>query len=417
LKLVHLQSLLGILVFLFIAWIVSEKRREIAWRTVIIGLLIQITLVLVLTYVPAVQTLFHILADGVRALQAASHDGVVFVFGYLGGGPLPFEVNGTGSPYIVAFQVLPLILLVGAISALLWHWKILMVLVRAGGWVMEKSFKVGGAVGVSAAANIIMGMVEAPLLIRPYIARLSRGELFAVMAGGMATIAGTMMVLIGSVLDPLLPNAFSHVLMASVINAPAALLLARIMVPDPLDSEPTRVKLDSEYRSALDAITQGTANAVKLLINIIALLIVFIALIALVDSALSLLPEGENGPINLQTIMGFVMAPVAWLVGIPWTEAQTAGSLFGIKVVANEFLAYLELVSLPENSLSARSELILTYAFCSFSNFGSLAIMLGGLSSMAPERSTEIAALGFRALLAGFLSGCMTACLVGLLTL
>ena len=416
-SLVHLQSLLGILVFLFIAWIVSENRPQIAWRTVIIGLLIQIALVLALTYVPALQTLFHILADGVRALQAASHDGVVFVFGYLGGGPLPFEVNGTGSPYIVAFQALPLILLIGAVSALLWHWKILIALVRAGAWVMEKSFRVGGAVGVSAAANIIMGMVEAPLLIRPYIARLSRGELFAVMAGGMATIAGTMMVVIGTVLDPLLSNAFSHVLMASVINAPAALLLARIMVPDPLGSEPTTVKLYSDYHSSLDAITKGTANAVKLLINIIALLIVFVALIALVDSALSLLPDGENGPIKLQTIMGFVMAPVAWLVGIPWAEAQTAGSLFGIKVAANEFLAYLELASLPEDSLSARSELILTYAFCSFSNFGALAIMLGGLSSMAPERSTEIAALGFRALLAGFLAGCMTACFVGLLTL
>ena len=189
-SLVYLQSLLGILVFLFIAWIVSENRPQIAWRIVIIGLLIQIALVLALTYVPALQTLFHILADGVRALQAASHDGVVFVFGYLGGGPLPFEVNGTGSPYIIAFQVLPLILLVGAISALLWHWKILIGLVRAGAWVMEKSFKVGGAVGVSAAANIIMGMVEAPLLIRPYIARLSRGELFAVMATNLMSPAG-----------------------------------------------------------------------------------------------------------------------------------------------------------------------------------------------------------------------------------
>ena len=413
----HFQGLLGILIFLLIAWVASEARREIAWRTVLTGLMIQVALVLILTFAPVVQTVFHVLADGVRALQSASAEGVVFVFGYLGGGDLPFELSDEGSTYIVAFQVLPLILLVGALSALLWHWRILMVLVRAGAWAMERTFRVGGAVGVSAAANIIMGMVEAPLLIRPYIARLSRGELFAVMAGGMATIAGTMMVLIGSVLDPLIPDAFSHVLMASVINAPAALLLARIIVPDKLDHEPTTVDLQSDYRSALDAITQGTANAVKLLLNIVALLIVFIALIALVNSALSLLPAGEDGPVTLEQIMGLVMAPVAWLVGIPWTEAQTAGSLFGIKVVANEFLAYVELVSLPVNSLSARSELILSYAFCSFSNFGSLAIMIGGLSSMATERSAEIAALGLRALLAGFLSGCLTACLIGLLTL
>jgi CNT family concentrative nucleoside transporter len=411
----YFQGLLGIAVFVLVAWVVSENRRAIAWPVVATGLALQAVLALILTFVPPVKALFHLLASGVRALQAASHEGVVFVFGYLGGGELPFELSGDGSPYIVAFQVLPLILLVGALAALLWHWKVLMALVRAAAWAMERGFRVGGAVGVSAAANIIMGMVEAPLLIRPYIARLSRGELFAVMAGGMATIAGTMMVLIGSVLDSLIPNAFSHVLVASVINAPAALMLAKIIVPDESRAQPTTVVLSSDYRSALDAITQGTANAVKLLLNIIALLIVFIALIALVNSALGMLPMGDRGPLTLQQIMGAIMAPVAWLVGIPWAEAQTAGALFGTKVVANEFLAYLELVALPPDALTARSELILSYAFCSFSNFGSLAIMIGGLSAMAPERSAEIAGLGFRALLAGFLAGCLTACLIGLL--
>jgi CNT family concentrative nucleoside transporter len=411
----YFQGLLGIAVFVLVAWVVSENRRAIAWPVVATGLALQAVLALILTFVPPVKALFHLLASGVRALQAASHEGVVFVFGYLGGGELPFELSGDGSPYIVAFQVLPLILLVGALAALLWHWKVLMALVRAAAWAMERGFRVGGAVGVSAAANIIMGMVEAPLLIRPYIARLSRGELFAVMAGGMATIAGTMMVLIGSVLDSLIPNAFSHVLVASVINAPAALMLAKIIVPDESGAQPTTVVLSSDYRSALDAITQGTANAVKLLLNIIALLIVFIALIALVNSALGMLPMGDRGPLTLQQIMGAIMAPVAWLVGIPWAEAQTAGALFGTKVVANEFLAYLELVALPPDALTARSELILSYAFCSFSNFGSLAIMIGGLSAMAPERSAEIAGLGFRALLAGFLAGCLTACLIGLL--
>jgi CNT family concentrative nucleoside transporter len=410
------QGLVGIVTFLLIAWAVSENRQAIAWRIVATGLAIQVVLVLVLTFVPPVKAIFFLLADGVRALQSASHEGVIFVFGYLGGGDLPFALSGDGSPYIVAFQVLPLILLVGALAALLWHWKVLIVLIRGAAWAMERGFRVSGAVGVSAAANIIMGMVEAPLLIRPYISRLSRGELMAVMAGGMATIAGTMMVLIGSVLDGLIPNAFSHVLAASVINAPAALLLARIIVPEESGSEVTTVELRSDYASSLDAITQGTANAVKLLMNIIALLIVFIALIALVNSALGMLPMVSGEPVTVERIMGLVMAPVAWLVGIPWVEAQSAGALFGIKVVANEFLAYLELAALPEATLSARSELILSYAFCSFSNFGSLAIMIGGLSTMAPERSAEITSLSFRALLAGFLAGCMTACMIGLIT-
>jgi CNT family concentrative nucleoside transporter len=410
------QGLVGIVTFLLIAWAVSENRQAIAWRIVATGLAIQVVLVLVLTFVPPVKAIFFLLADGVRALQSASHEGVIFVFGYLGGGDLPFALSGDGSPYIVAFQVLPLILLVGALAALLWHWKVLIVLIRGAAWAMERGFRVSGAVGVSAAANIIMGMVEAPLLIRPYISRLSRGELMAVMAGGMATIAGTMMVLIGSVLDGLIPNAFSHVLAASVINAPAALLLARIIVPEESGSEVTTVELRSDYASSLDAITQGTANAVKLLMNIIALLIVFIALIALVNSALGLLPAMHGEPVTVERILGLVMAPVAWLVGIPWAEAQSAGALFGIKVVANEFLAYLELAALPEAALSARSELILSYAFCSFSNFGSLAIMIGGLSTMAPERSVEITSLSFRALLAGFLAGCITACMIGLIT-
>jgi len=412
---IMIQPLLGILVFVGLAWLLSEDRRAVLWKYVVLGLGIQLALALVLTYVPAIQDFFALLTDGIRALDAATRQGTSFVFGYIGGGASPFEATGEGSTFILAFQSLPLILVIGALSAVLWHWKVLIYLVRGAAWLVVKAFRVGGAVGVSSGANIFMGMVESPLLIKPFLPTLTRSELFAVMACGMATISGTMMVLYGSILDPHMPGAFGHLLIASVINAPAALMLAKVIVPDDHVTGADQISLKSSYGSTLDAITSGTADAVRLLANIIALLVVFIALIALIDSALSLIPA-DNGPWTLRGMLGTVMAPVAWLVGVPWSEAAAAGGLMGTKIISTEFIAYLDLINLPAEALSDRSRFLMTYALCSFANFVSLAIIIGGLSVMAPERSKEVISLGFRSLIAGVFAGNITACMMGLIT-
>ena len=407
-----LQALLGIAVFVGLAALVSEDRRAIPWRIVAIGLLVQLFLAVLFLYAPPVKMIFIGIAQGVILIQQATLEGTKFVFGYLGGGPLPFVATGPGSAFVFAIQSLPVILMVGALSALLWHWRILRYLVQGASWLVERTFKVGGAVGVSSAANIFMGMVEAPLLVKPYIAGMSRSELFAVMAGGLSTIAGSTMIVIGGIIGDYIPNAFSHLLVASVINAPGAIMLAKVMVPgDPVHGG--SVELKSDYRSSLDAITRGTADAVLLLANVVAMLIVFVALISLLDLIVLKLTGSQS--FTLQSLLGVVMAPVAWLMGIPWEEAGLAGQLLGTKVVVNELIAYSKLVTLPEGTISQHTSFVLTYALCSFSNFASLAIMIGGLSAMAPARTSEIVSLGVRAVLAGFLSAAITASLVGII--
>jgi CNT family concentrative nucleoside transporter len=263
-------------------------------------------------------------------------------------------------------------------------------------------------------------MVEAPLFVRPYLHALSRGELFVVMTGGMATVAGTVMVLYASVLGPVLPDALGHILAASIIATPVAIAVAALMVPFPPTAAsaagralPTLASTDA---SATDALTRGALEGVTLLINIVALLIVFVALAALANQALALLPDLGGSPVSLQRLLGFAFAPVAWLVGVPWSEATTAGALLGTKTVLNELLAYLQLAALPEGALSDRSKLLMTYALCGFANLGSAGILIGGLSTMLPARRPEIAALGMKSIVSGTLATCVTAALVGVFT-
>lgn len=367
-------------------------------------------------HVPLLQSLLAVLTQGVNALQRATEKGSTFVFGYLGGGELPFDTGGPGSAFVLAFEVFPIILVISVLSALLWHWGLLAFVVRAMGALVRRAFRVSGAVGVSAAANIFIGMVEAPLLIRPYLGRLGRSELCIVMAGGMATIAGTMMVVYGAILKPLVPNAFGHLLSASVINAPAAIVLAAIMVPGVGVTDAAKISLESEYANSLDAIMQGTENATRLVINITALLLVFVALIALVDMILAAIPLPGGAELSLREIFGFAMAPAAWLIGIPWEEARAAGALLGTKVTTTEFVAYHDFVNLPPEALSARSGLLMTYALCSFASLASVSIMMGGLATLVPDRRQEIIALGPKSALAGFMAALLTAAIIGILT-
>ncbi len=410
-----LHGLFGLVVLMGIAWLWSENRRAVGWRTIGAGLGLQLLLALLLLKFPLFNQMFAVLNEVVIVLQKSTEAGTSFVFGYLGGGPLPFEAKSPGADFILAVRALPLVLVVGALSALLYYWRILPWVVRGFSLFLQKTLGIGGALGLGAAMNIFVGMVEAPLTIRPYLKVMTRSELFAVMVCGMATIAGTMMVLYAGILGLVLPDALGHILTASIISAPAALIIALLMIPETAPLTAGDRMPPSEASSSMDAVTRGTAEGLNLLLQIIALLVVLVALVSLTNQILTLLPEPGGEAVTLQRVLGWIMAPVAWLMGIPWSEAATAGALLGTKTILNEFIAYLNLVALPEEAFSARSRLIMTYALCGFANLGSLGIMIGGMGGMAPERRQEIIALGPKSIVAGTLATCMTGAVVGII--
>lgn len=402
------QSMAGLVVFLLIAWAVSENRRRVVLRTVLVGVGLQLAVGFLLLRVPVFTDFFLGLNRAILALEESTMAGTSFVFGYLGGGKAPFEEIDPARSYILAFRGLPLVLLVSALSSLLFFWRVLPVVVKGFSWALQKTMRIGGAEGVGVSANIFVGMVEAPLLVRPYLKNMTRSEIFSVMTCGMATIAGTVMVLYASILGPVIPGAIGHILIASIISAPAAITVAKIMIPETGAVTTGAVVPPVEARSSMDAITKGTAQGVQLLISIIALIIVLVGLVHLLNIILRAFPDAGGAPITLQRLLGYVMAPIVWLTGISWGEAGTAGSLMGTKTILNELIAYVDLSRLPDGALGERSRIILTYAMCGFANPGSLGIMIGGMGAMVPERRDEIVSLGLRSILAGTLSTCMT---------
>lgn len=409
------QGVLGVLFILFFAWSISENRRKVEAWPVIIGLILQFVLALTLLKFPPFKSLFLMINQGAMALEKATMAGTSLVFGYVGGGELPFDEKFPGAAFILAFRALPLVLVVSALSSLLFYWRVLPVVVRVFSSLLQRTLRIGGAVGVGAAANIFVGMIEAPLLIKPYLGKLSRSELFTIMTCGMSTIAGTMLFLYAAILQNVIPEALGQILTASIISAPAAIVVSRLMIPQEGPQTTGGIEDINDSKSSMDAITRGTTDGLALLLNIIAMLIVLIALVALVNLGLGLLPNLAGEAITLQRILGILLAPFVWLLGIPWAEALTAGSLLGTKTVLNEFIAYLNLAGLPEGALSPKSRLIMTYAMCGFANFGSLGIMIGGMGTMAPERRSDIVALGLKSIIAGTLATCMTGAIVGLL--
>jgi CNT family concentrative nucleoside transporter len=410
-----LQSAFGFVCIFLIAWLLSENRRAVPWRIVASGALLQIVLAALLLKAPLFRDLFFALNELLSALEQATREGTRFVFGFLGGGSQPFEERPGTSSFVLAFRALPLILVVSALSSLLFYWRVLPAAVRSISAVLEKTMGVGGAVGLSAAANIFVGMVEAPLVVRPYLKAMSRGELFIVMTCGMAGIGGTVMALYAAMLGSVVPEAMGHILSASIISAPAAILVAAVMVPPSGAPTSGRVALPQQAASSMDAVTRGTFDGLALLLSIVAMLIVLIALVALVNLGLGLLPAWEGGALTLQRLLGWLMAPLVWLAGVPWQEAPVAGALMGTKTVLNEFIAYVDLAQLPADALSPRSRLIMTYALCGFANFGSLGILIGGMATMVPERRDEIVALGLRSIGAGTLATLMVGAVVGML--
>jgi len=410
------QSLLGLVVLLSVAAACSERRGRIPWRMVIGGLGLQVAIAACMLKAPFLRGAFMALNATVTAMDEATRAGTAFVFGYVGGGPAPFAVTDQGSAFILGFQALPLVIVIAALTALLYYWNILPRVVRAFSVVLEKTMGIGGALGVGAGGCIFLGMIESPLLIRPYLVRMTRSELFAMMATGMSCIAGTMLMLYATVLKAVIPDAVGHILTASVIHAPAALLVAALMLPETESPTLGRKLPHSPASGAMDAVVSGTADGLKLFWNIVATLLVFVALVKLTNILFGTLPDIGGAPLTLERMLGLVMAPAAWLLGVPWTEATTAGQLLGTKIVLNEFIAFIDMAKLPAEALSAHSRLILTYAMCSFANCGSVGILLGGIGSLCPERRTEITALGGKALLAGVLASLMTGTVVGLLT-
>jgi concentrative nucleoside transporter, CNT family len=413
----QLQSALGIVALLGFAWLISENRREVNWKSVGTAFVVTFVTAVLLLKIPQLKFGFALVARAVDAIGEASRAGTSFVFGYIGGGALPFELKTPGAEFVLAFQALPIVLVMSVLTTLLFYWRILPSVVRGFAWVLERTMGVGGAVGLSTAANIFLGMVESPLFIRPYLARLTRGELFMVMTGGMAGIAGTVFVLYATILREVIPEVAGHILVASIVSAPGALLISMLMVPDkPGETSDVRaIEVGQVADSTMDAIVRGTAAGLELLLNIIAMLIVLVALVALTNSILSLLPDVGGAPITFQRALGFVMAPVCWLMGMPWDQAVTAGGLMGIKTVLNELIAYLDMAKLPPDALDVRSRLILLYAMCGFANFGSLGIMIGGLNVMAPERRADIISLGGKSIVSGTLTTCLMGAIVGVL--
>jgi CNT family concentrative nucleoside transporter len=410
-----LQASLGLIVFIAAAWLVSTDRRAMPWRLVASALALQFAIALLLLRVEPARDALYSLNGFVEAIEAATLVGSAFVFGFLGGSePSPYAITEASATYVFAFRVLPQILVFSVLVAVLWHWRILGLLVRGMAWALRKTLGVGGAEGLAATSNIFLGMVEAPLLIRAYLGRMSRAELFSVMTCGMSTVAGSVMILYANVLDGVIANPLGQLLTASVMAVPASILLSRVMHPATDAGLQADVAEGLAYASTMDAITRGTGDGLKLVVNIGAMLIVLVSLVALVNGLLALLPDVNGGPLSLQRMLGVLFAPMAWLMGVPWSECIDAGGLLGTKLVLNELVAFIDLARLGPDAFGERSEAVLTFALCGFANVGSLGIMLGGLSAMAPERRSDILELAPWSLYSGTLASMMTGAVVAI---
>ena len=408
-----MQALAGFPLLLGLAWALSEDRRAIPWRTVLAGIALQMGLAVLLTRVGAARDAVLLLVRAADALQSATDQGTAFLFGYLGGGPLPFLETHPGGALILAFKILPLVLVISAISALLFQWGVLQAISGAFAAVLRRTLGIDGPLALAAAVHIFVGMIEAPLLVRPYLRAMQRGEMFAMMTCGMAGVAGTVMVIYGAVLSPVVPNALATIIVASVVSTPAALAVGALMVPfaRPVRGAAAALHEDDPAAGSLDALVRGTAAGVAPLVGITTSLLVTIALVALINAGIGRVADGWT----LQSLLAVPLRPVLWLIGIPWEQSGAAALLLGTKTILNEFVAYRSLAGSGGEGLDAHSRLIMTYALCGFANLGSLGILVGGLVGMVPERRAEITALGARSLVSGTIATCLSGALAGLL--
>lgn len=414
----NLQGLIGLAAIMLLAWGLSEDRKvRPSWRWIGGALLLQFAIAVVVTRVPFVWTLVGYANSAVAAIEAATLVGSSYMFGYTGGAPIPFLLKpGAEPPVVIAFQILPLIIVFSALSALLWHWGVLRAVVRGLSWALQRTLGVSGVVGLGGGATIFLGVVETPLVLRAWFGKVSRSDLFMLMVMIMATISGAILVLYATTLSKTVPNAVGHMIVASLLSLPAAILIARLMVPGSKSDEPTPVETDLKYESSIDAIIRGTMEGVQLVLAVIGIIIVVFALVNLVDQVLALLPLVEGAPLTLRRTFGWLLAPVMWAIGVPWDQAGAAGALMGTKAVLNEYVAYLDLAALPTGTLDPRSLLIVTYALCGVANLASVGLIVSTIATLAPERRGEVAALGIKSWLAGNMASLMTGAVIGLVT-
>jgi CNT family concentrative nucleoside transporter len=418
----HLRGIIGIAVLMVLAWAFSENRRaHPGWRWIAGALALQGLLAVVIVRVPAVWAAVGLVNNAVSAVEAATLKGSSYMFGYLGGADLPFALKeGAQPPLIIAFQILPLVIVFSALSALLWHWGVLRWIVNGLSFLLRRSLGVSGVVGLSGGASVFLGVVEAPLVTRAYFGKVSRSELFQIMTLTMATISGAILILYATTLKATVPDAVGHMISASLISLPAALLIARLMVPPAADDAATEVDAEDtglKYESSIDAIIKGTLDGLQLFLAVIAVIITVFALVALVDMALAATTlTVEGAPLSLKRILGWGLAPFMWLLGVPWGEAQAAGGLMGTKAVLNEYVAYLELAALAPGTLGPRATLIVTYALCGVANLASVGLLVSTIGTLAPERRAEAAGLGMKSWISGNLASAMTGAWIGLVT-
>ena len=413
-----LQIIIGFIGLVCIAIPFSQNKSSINYRHIVAAIFLQVILAFALLKIPFIVQIFAYLSEGVTALQAATQEGAEFVFGYLSNSSTsPFEISGTGNSMIFAFQILPLIIVISSLSALLWFWNILPLIIRAISKIFEKLFNIGGPIGLGATANIIMGQVEAPLLVRPYLSKMTEKELLILMTAGMSTVSGSIMIALVSMLAPQFPdvNLIQHLVSASILSIPAAIMYANIMIPS---SEVTNFDGNSVpkvYDSSMDAITRGTRDGLDICLNVGAILIAFIALVSLLNSLLGIL-GGWIGvsDLSLQLILGYIFFPIVWLMGVPLSETLASAELLGLKTALNEFVAYGALANLETGALSERSKLITLYALCGFANFSSVGILVSGISAMAPERKNDLIKVSVKALIGATLASCMTGLVIGI---
>jgi CNT family concentrative nucleoside transporter len=411
------QGLIGLAAVLLLAWSLSEDRaNRPGWRWLGGALLLQLAIAVIVVRVPAVWAAVSVANQGVAAIEKATLVGSSYMFGFLGGAPLPFALaQGASPPLIIAFQILPLIIVFSALSALLWHWGILKALVRGLSWALRRTLGVSGVVGLGGGGTLFLGVVESPLALRAWFATMSRSDLFAIMAMIMATISGAILVLYASTLGNVIPNAAGHLIVASLISLPAALMVARLMVPgQPQSTEPAEP--DLAYDGAMDAVVRGAMEGVQLMLAVIGIIITIFALVALADQILALAPHVDGAALTLKRMFGWIFSPFMWAIGVPWDQAPAAGALMGTKAILNEYVAYLDLAALPAGTLDPRSALIVTYALAGFANLASIGLLVSTIASLSPERRAEAAGLGVKSWIAGNLATLMTGAMIGLVT-
>lgn len=402
----------GFVGLIVLAFPFSVNYKNIKYKYILYGIVSQLILAAILLKVPFVISFFELLGNGVTVLQNATIEGASFVFGYP-----PSDTSYVYRSLLetFAFGVLPYIIVMSCISAILWYWGVLPFIVKIISRACQKLFNIGGPVGLGAAANVFIGQVEAPLLIKPFVNKLSNKELLILMTAGMATVAGSVMVALITILEAQFPNEnlIQHFLTASILSIPAAIMYANIMIPSDGTTDSDNTNTDKVYKSTMDAITSGTAQGTGIAVSVGTILIAVIALVYIANSLLGFIGGFFGIGLSIETLLGYIFAPITWLMGIPWNEAVIAGELLGVKTTLNEFVAYPALASLEEGLLSDRSKLITFYSLCGFANFSSVGILISGIGAMAPERKDDLINVSFKALVAATLASCMTGLVVG----